>query len=189
MLKPYIDNYFDVWTKEIINDFFKSILWLGFIFVVLRKYNVQIPIKQMFKNPIKKKIIIPASAVIIAYILVIMFIQHRGFHINTNFHPSRLIGQFLLVGILEELVFRGWFLNSLSLLINERKANLISALFFVFIHYPSYIVGAHPSLILTNSLGIFFAGLIFGWSFYKSKSLWVPIILHMLWDLLAILLL
>lgn len=186
LLKPCIDANLTGWTKEIVNGAIKSAIWLGFSLYLIRKYNQQLPIRNMLKNRINVKLLLLGTAIVVVYQVILMFIYHKGIYFNPAFQPSQLIGTFLLVGVLEEFVFRGWFLNSLSIFTSETKANLISSVLFLLIHYPSYIVGGTPSLILTNSVGIFIASLLFGWSYKKSKSLWVPIILHMLWDLLSI---
>ena len=49
----------------------------------------------------------------------------------------------ITVGIYEESVFIGWFLNAISTFVSERKANLISSALFVLIHYPGWISAGH----------------------------------------------
>jgi membrane protease YdiL (CAAX protease family) len=190
LLKIYIDSNFVFWTKEIINGFIKSVIWFGFALYLIKEHDkkLKISLKEMFTNKIQWKIFLPILIIFIAYNCIGMFSTFGGFQISPNFHPSQLISQFLLVGVLEEIVFRGWFYNALSTFIAERKANIIQALFFMGIHYPSYIIGGtfkFPGIILT-SVFLFGMGIIFGWTFRKNKSLWTPIILHMVWDLLAI---
>ncbi len=62
---------------------------------------------------------------------------------NETFHfvlplDSYLDG-FLVVGITEELVFRGFILKEINKRISFWKANGITALLFLFIHYPIWI--------------------------------------------------
>lgn len=190
LLKTYVDSNYVFWTKEIINGFIKTIIWFGFAFYLIKKYDktLKINFKEMFTNKIQWKIFLPVLIIFIAFNCIGKILTVGGFKVSPNFHPSQLIGQFLLVGILEEILFRGWFYNALSSFISERKANIVQALFFMGIHYPSYIIGGtfkFPSII-SISIFLFGMGIIFGWTFRKNKTLWTPIILHMVWDLLAI---
>lgn len=190
LLKTYIDSNFVFWTKEIINGFIKIVIWFGFAFYLIKKHDkkLKISLKEMFINKIQGKIFLPILIIFVAYNCIGMFLTFGGFKISPNFHPSQLISQFFLVGILEEILFRGWFYNVLSTFISERKANVVQALFFMVIHYPSYIIGGtfkFPAIICI-SVFLFVMGIIFGWTFRKNKSLWTPIILHMVWDLLAV---
>lgn len=188
LLKSYIDTNYSLWAKEILNGIIKSIIWLGFAHFYIKKYSSRLFLtkQQMLRNPIRLRLLLLPAGAICLYFLFLMLILHRGIYLNPDFHPSMLIGSFFLAGFLEESVFRGCFLNGLLMVTSGRKANTIAAVGFLIIHYPSYIIGGTPAMILYNSIGIFIAGLIFGWSYKKNKSLWAPVILHMLWNLLSI---
>lgn len=189
LLKPLIDANLELWTKEIINGIIKSCIWFGIAIILIKLYDtgLKIKFKEMFTTRIMAQILLPVLGIFLAYYLIAMFVMHGGFYLNPKFHPSQLIGQFLLVGILEEIVFRGWFLNALSLFLKDWKANIVASVMFVLIHVPSWTVsGMNVAMILSTSIGIFVLSLIFGWTFKKNKSLWTPIILHMIWDILSI---
>lgn len=180
----------DLWSKAILNGSVKSIIWIMFAVFYLKRYNNELcmPSNQLFDIKINWKYFFIVLLPFLAVQFGSMFFKYGGFHIGESFHPSKLIGQFLIVGILEELVFRGWFFNALASLVNDTKANIIQSLLFMGIHFPSYIdhgLFTFPR-ILSISVFLFAMGMIFGWVFRKSKSLWPPIILHMIWDLLAI---
>ena len=189
LLKPYIDTNLVYWSKEFVNALIKSIIWIGFAFYFIRKYNKQLVIKynQMARKPVKLKILFIIMGAIVLYHIIGRLATYRSFEFCPSFHPSRLIGTVLLAGALEELLFRGWFYNGFLSICTGLKANLISSVFFVLIHYPSYIVGGDLiATIAFNSIGLFVASLLFGWAFEKSRSLWVPIILHMTWNIMYI---
>jgi membrane protease YdiL (CAAX protease family) len=189
MLKPLIDAKFDLWTKEIINGVIKSIIWVGFAVYLIKLYDVdlKIKLKKMFAMKIKAKTLLPILGIFLAYHLIAMFLMHRGFYLNPKFHPSQLIGQFLLVGVLEETLFRGWFLNTLSSFLRDWEASAITSVMFVLIHIPSWTVnGLSTVTMISTSIGIFVLSMVFGWTFMKGQSLWTPIVLHMIWDVLSI---
>lgn len=77
------------------------------------------------------------------------------------------IGAILLGPILEELVFRGTILNGMLENYSPRKAILLSAIIFGLVHgKPIQMVSA------------FLWGLLFGYTFYKTKSIVLVILLH-----------
>lgn len=78
----------------------------------------------------------------------------------------------VLVGpFFEELMFRGWLFGGLRKRWGERPALLVSAALFALIH------GDAPALPALFSLG-----LIFGWVYQKSGSLWAPFLVHACWN-------
>lgn len=76
--------------------------------------------------------------------------------------------------ICEEIIFRGIILKEFLQTYSPTKAILYSALIFGIIHFiPLQVISA------------FFAGLVLGYIYYKTKSLWLPIIIHILNNVLA----
>lgn len=107
-----------------------------------------------------------------------------GFHIEMKLYD--LIITVLTVGIFEEGVFRGWFLNAIAGFTSKRRANLISSAMFVLIHYPSWIFhGNDISTIISVTIPMYGLSLIFGWAFTKNRSIWTGTIFHSFWDLLS----
>jgi len=165
-----------------------DVIWLlsGILFIYINRKKLYISPKKMFATIPKHKIIFPLLAFIFLYYIGHMILYHGGFYINTDKNILNLIGMFAIVGIQEELLFRGWFFNKLAMATTERKANIISAVFFMLIHYPGWIIASVPALsFITSSISAFILGLVFGWSFRKSCSIWTPILLHMVWDVFS----
>jgi len=85
-----------------------------------------------------------------------------------------LIGGVLIGPICEEIIFRGIILEGLLKKYNPTKAIIFSALIFGLIHgQPIQVIGA------------FFAGLVLGWIYLKTKSLWVCGAAHIINNLIA----
>ncbi len=109
--------------------------------------------------------------------------------ISEGFGADKII-VVLFVGITEETVFRGWLLN---ITLREDKKPLclaVNALMFLAVHFPGWI---HGGVFVSNFaqfgfLTIIALSVVFGWTFIKSRSILVPIALHMYWDLLAFML-
>ncbi|MBD5525801.1 MAG: CPBP family intramembrane metalloprotease [Lachnospiraceae bacterium] len=93
----------------------------------------------------------------------------------------------LFVGLTEEMVFRGWLLN--VTICENRKwfYIIINAAMFLTIHFPIWIysgnfIGYFTSL---QFIEVMVLSAIFSTTFIKSRSIFVPIILHMYYDLLV----
>ena len=129
--------------------------------------DVYIGLKDMFTNRVK----------LLKYIPVYL--------VSDSFSCGDLI-DVLFVGITEEMVFRGWLLN---ITVSEKRKWLpimINAVMFLLIHFPIWIKSGVfiDSFTSLNFLCVPVLSVIFSWSFIKSKSIWIPITLHMYWDLL-----
>ena len=85
-----------------------------------------------------------------------------------------LIGGAFIGPICEEIIFRGVILEGLAKKYSPTKAIIFSALIFGLIHMqPLQVIGA------------FFAGLILGWIYLKTQSLWIVIALHVINNFIA----
>jgi len=82
-----------------------------------------------------------------------------------------------LAGIIEELLFRGVLLNRLTEWMPTWAAVLISSIVFGLVHMD-------PFQILYAT----FMGLIFAWSYIRTKNLWIPIVGHVVFNMTSVLL-
>ena len=147
--------------------------------------EVYIGLKNMFTNRVKLLKYIPVYLVFTACSIIPVIITKGGLVISDSFTYAKLIG-ILFVGITEEMVFRGWLLN---ITVTENRKWLpiiINAVMFLLIHFPIWIKSGVfiDSFTSLNFLCVPVLSVIFSWSFIKSKSIWIPITLHMYWDLL-----
>lgn len=125
------------------------------------------------------------SVVFISYFVVVNFsvLEQVDFQLGFN----QWLNTILLVGITEEIVFRGFILRKLMDSFRFWVANVITALLFVSIHFPIWFykdLFGFPN-ILASILNVFVMGIIFGFVYKKSNSLWSVIILHSLYNLLV----
>ncbi|MGN0178714.1 MAG: lysostaphin resistance A-like protein [Monoglobaceae bacterium] len=176
-------NEFSAWAI----GFLTHILWWPlFAFVLIKRYShdLNVSLKEMLTTKPKLKILLPLLAITVIYNVAGYFIDSSGY--GTKMKLYDLIMTAITVGIFEESVFRGWFLNSISTFVSERKANLISSALFVLIHYPGWIfAGYDVTTIIITSISVYALGLIFGWVFRKNRSIWTGAIVHSAWDLIT----
>ena len=89
--------------------------------------------------------------------------------------------------VVEEIVFRGYLLNSF-LCYGKAKAVLVSSILFLLIHFPGWwLLGTHSSLVgwITTSASIFILGVILSILFLRFNSLWICILVHSANNLVA----
>jgi uncharacterized protein len=85
----------------------------------------------------------------------------------------------LLAGLTEEIVFRGFILQKMKDYMNFHKANVLTALLFVSIHFGIWHAnGLTASHFLSSAIQVYFIGLVLGYLFKRSDSLWTVIIVH-----------
>ena len=185
----------DEYARELIRDcVLKNIIWTLPAFLLIRRFSKELYIskKELFgmnKTGLKLLLI---SVPLAVFVLSGVIVRTHTVAISPSFHPSEFIS-LLFVGITEEFVFRGLFLNySLSLAkknIHRYIAFGINALMFLMIHFPIWI---SEGIFVSSFTGFGFVtvmalGVLFGWTVTKSRSIWPAVILHSFYDLIVFL--
>ena len=179
-----------------IYGYITRIIWLLPAIFLIHKYkkNLSIHLDTLLSKPRLNKFFILTLSIMAIYCFVGMFAMNGGFNLNTDNFVYLLI-KVLIVGIVEETVFRGWGYNVLCSLTTQKKAMILSSLMFALIHCPAYIIkfivyGHFDFLIMLQQFFIaFILGILFCLLLRKGKSLWCPIIGHSFYDLLTFLML
>jgi membrane protease YdiL (CAAX protease family) len=101
----------------------------------------------------------------------------------------RLLSQMTIIAFAEELLFRGFVLTKLSSFQrnpSNLRPNLIASCLFLLIHVPGwlYMQGPQPTLI-PLAASIFFVSCVLGLLFQITRSLWPPVLLHLLNNVLS----
>ena len=82
----------------------------------------------------------------------------------------------IMVPIAEELLFRGMALRWIEERLGAIAAIAISAFLFAIVHFYFLVLDANIGLFVTGQ--IFVLGLLLGWLYVWSRSIWPPILLH-----------
>ena len=83
---------------------------------------------------------------------------------------------FILVGFNEELLFRGYHLQTIASGLNLFWGLIISSIIFGGLHL------ANPNATWVSAAGIFFAGLFLAYGYVRTQQLWLSIGLHIGWN-------
>jgi len=88
-----------------------------------------------------------------------------------------IVALFALVGWQEELLIRGYWLQNLSDGLSQSLGVLFSSALFALAH------ALNPNLSWQAYLGLFLSGLFLAFGYLRTKQLWLPIGLHIGWNL------
>lgn len=183
-------------TGTYLYGYFSRCIWAIPAILLIIKYNNQlkIPKCELYK-PLKfDGSLIIVIAISLGYVVTGMFINHKGFWFNSQNTLGLVVVKYIVVGLVEETVFRGWGYNSLSKIVPHKKAAVISTVFFVLLHWPAYFIKLYKfgtfdfmGLIGQSSSALIW-GFVLCWLLNKSKTLWNSILAHTIYDLTYILL-
>ena len=177
-LIEYIYSFGEI-ISPLIEALVKSLIWIVPACIYIKLYLHSIPISFLKMNVnVKNGLLwgIFLSLLLGAFLILEAYLFNGvSFHFSLSFDDY--LNTLLMAGLAEEIVFRGVILQELDKRMTFWKANLITALLFLVIHYPIWI---YNDIIFQSGshIYVFIIGLLFGFVYKKTGSLWSVIILH-----------
>ncbi len=194
-LAAYVIAFFAVWSCyfiflsphfgggpafTVLENLVKLSIWTLPVFLLVRFGERQNPLDYLrLSSGWRKGLLygLALGAVLSAYLVVVNL--PGGFRFDPGFAWGKWISGVLLVGVTEEVVFRGYVLQKLATRFAFRWANLITSLLFVLIHVPRWIRDDRlNSGIVGAALFLVAFSLLLGWVLKKSESLWACMLAH-----------
>lgn len=195
MFELKIRHQFGLWIPNeyllqfLMSGILKNLIWTFPAFVLAGHYSHEMYIKPKEMFIIRGSLLkyVPIFILFLFYVLIGAWLQKGNLSLSDTWNGTKII-IVLFVGITEEMVFRGWLLNS-TLGDHKWAAVLLNAVLFLLIHFPGWIAeGTFLANFMNLSfLGVFVLSIVFSWCFIKSKNMMIPISLHMFYDLLVFL--
>ena len=173
---------FDETTSAFLEALIKSFIWIVPAWLYIKKYLNTNPIAYLKMNVNVKKGVfwgIVLSILIGLYFAFETYIfNQQSFQYSLSFDDY--LNGFLMAGIAEEIVFRGLILQEINKKVTFWKANIVTALLFLVIHYPIWIYNAEflEFFIAGTHIYVFTIGLLLGFVYKKTGSLWSVVLLH-----------
>ena len=190
VVQPIFSIYLSPLANALFGEAIKLLVWTLPAILLIQHFhgNMQFGLKEMFVTKPDWRKAAPFFAILAIPILQ-AFVFGGGLAIDPTLVPERLIGAVLFVGITEEIVFRGFLLNTFLTRMKTWQAVTLDAILFTLIHYPIWIYNGFQGVDFINpSLSVAALSVIFAFSFIKTKNIFIPILIHMLWNLLLIIL-
>ncbi|MDQ0216703.1 membrane protease YdiL (CAAX protease family) [Oikeobacillus pervagus] len=183
-LVKYIYLY-DETTSALLMAIIKIFVWIVPTCLWIKYYLHINPINYLKMNVHVKRGLF--WGVVLSLILGLRFafevyiLHHQRFHFDLSL--TSYLNVFLLSGITEEIVFRGFILQEIGKKMSFWKANLITAFLFLVIHYAVWMYDG-IFFDVWSHLYVYLLGLIFGFVYKKTGSLWSVVLLHSFHNLL-----
>jgi membrane protease YdiL (CAAX protease family) len=177
------------------NAVIKNLVWTlpAALLIAHFRSHCMVPLNKLFVTKKSDWVrFLPVFLFFALYALVRAWRTNGSLAISPSFGVDDVI-TVLFVGLTEEIVFRGWLLNATISDSDPPKRQYwiigIHALLFLSIHFPIWIAQGTfvSSFTGLGFLCILVLSVVFSLAFLKTKNLWVPIGLHMFWDLLVFL--
>lgn len=180
--------------RLIFANFTKFILWIIPAFAYVFLVDKENPLAQMKINSTLKRSNFPTIIIASSFYFAVVFLfeyltSHRTLLSLVQAPLLKILSTLATVSIspvIEEIFFRGFVLHQLEIQSNFWKANIIQAFLFTAVHWPFWLwTNGFQIQILTTSVGIFILAIFLGWVLKKSKSVWPPVIVHIVNNLFS----
>ena len=193
ILKPVTGGMFSPLQTQLFYGGLKLLVWTLPAVILIRVFGggLFLTLREMLTNKIPWPKMLAAAGAFCVYQLAGALLRFGKLAVHRDFEPLGLIGAVLVVGLTEEIVFRGWLLNALIKKMPEQAAISLTSALFVLIHFPIWSTKGYFSdafTLITGIVSIFALSLIFSYAFLKTKNIIAPSLLHMLWNLLVVVL-
>ena len=186
---PSIENKVGLPGSDMIKDgLFKTVIWTIPALFLMKGYREKLSVKEGLFRPGKSWwVLIPGLVGFTIYLLMVKYRTSYTIALAEDF-SLWLIPIYLFVGFNEEIVFRGWLLNSTVTEKNKVPAIAANAVLFLLIHFPTWIMSGTLAEHITSGSFIIIAMLsvVFSLCFTYSKSVTVPALMHFWWDFLIV---
>ena len=188
VIVPVWFSQFDELTWHVSEASIKLLVWMVPALFLIRHFqdDMWISLDDMFTNKSR----FSKGWLILLFVLfplISALFIHGEIAIRPGFESNILI--WMVPGvIIEEVVFRGFLLNTMLKRMKVWQAVMIDAILFTLIHFPIWIYwGLDVFAIILNGVQMLPVSVLFAFSFIKTKSIIVPIVIHLLWNILTLL--
>ncbi len=175
----------------VVEAFFKILLWVVPVFIYITIVLKTDPLSYLkLKTDVARGLLwgLIGCVLPLLQLLSALFVRHDPLQLTHS--ASEWLNTVVLVGLIEEIPFRGLLFQELHKWLNFWQASILSSFFFVTIHLPLWIITGQTAstTLLSNVITVFILGIIFAYLLKLSRSLWSSILMHTIYDLVATLL-
>ncbi len=179
----YSSMLYGKYTIYAVSEFVILLCALALLFIRKKWYIFKVS-KTSFKDSVKLTL-----PIVIISVIVLFFnsIDMLGSKINYNNLVS-LIFYAILIGLFEEIFFRGIIENELLESFSDNKKQILtsiilSGMIFGGVHLTNLFVGQDLLTTMMQFVQTTAIGILFGTIYYKTKNIWALVFLHSFYDL------
>lgn len=176
-----VSNIFNSIGIEVVGALIYLIIFILPIILYLKfkeKINPLTALK-LRENPIEN--IMKGCLICLVYIVILLLKNLISGWKPINMNLGVMWVSVALVGVFEEIPFRGFVLQKLCKRLNFVQANIATTLLFVLIHMPLWIFTRID--IIKSSFTVSIVSLVLGYLYKEYDSLWIPIVCHSVFNL------
>lgn len=164
---------------DLVHALVKIVVWAVPVFLYIKCIDKKSPLSYTRINVNVGRGLLIGAGIGLLYIgvniLKAFFIMKKGISFDLNL--DTILNVVIITGITEEIVFRGFLMNKIEAFVEFWGANVITAVLFVTIHFPIWIMEG-KGISIMNIVTVFALGVLFGYTYKKTNSLWTSILLH-----------
>lgn len=168
---------------------FRMLIWVVPVFLYLHYVDKTsfLPYLKLTTN-LKTALLASIGVILLGFVWQALLLAVGADQIGNGITPGGLFNGVIVPSINEEILLRGFILNKLKEITAFWKANIITSLLFVAIHWPGWTLISKDELnwMLQTSLNIFLLSLVLGYFMKKINSLWPSITGHAVNNLISI---
>jgi uncharacterized protein len=184
---PFVTHHFLGIAASFVEPLYKLLFWIVPTFLYVKYVLNANPLTYLkLTVNVHKGLVWGVTVGALLFLLLVLpfMLVHRQLpHFALSFDDW--LNKFLLVGILEEIPFRGLVFQRLQSWLGFWQAILVSSLLFAMIHVPLWLSMGEvllPNLLL-SFITIFLVGVGLCYLFKRTGSLWSCILVHSIYDL------
>ncbi len=185
-ITPYLGNLSK--TTDSGQSIFYEVIWFMCLIPVLLLFNNKYILHEKHMS-FKKTFLIIWPLLLLTTCIGIFYFGFAGGVKHFNFDEVvASIFLFTFVGIFEEFLCRGWLQNEFIERFGKTRKGvffsiLISGIIFGALHIINYFGGQELGITLVQMTSAMVIGFYFGIVYFRTKNIWVTVILHGFWDL------
>jgi uncharacterized protein len=191
VIDPYVAHHLSGIGAILVEPLWKLLFWIAPTFLYIHFIEGQNPFTylKLTSHPLKGLAWGLYGCFFVVALELGNILRSHGVHLSQS--ADTWVNVILLVGLMEEIPFRGFLFQKLQSLFSPSWAGfvgamLISSLLFAFIHIPLW-VSTEQSLFQSffGLLLVFFVGILACVALKISESLWSSILIHTVYNILT----
>ncbi len=184
IIAPYVTRHISGVGAVLVEPIWKLLFWIAPTFFYIQFVEGQNPFTYLkLSTNIRQGLLWGLLGCL--FVVALEFGKMLQGHANTSLSTDTWVNVILLVGLMEEIPFRGFLFQKLQSWFGFVGAMLLSSLLFALIHLPLWLSpGQSTNLPLALAL-VFGVGVLACFVLQYSKSLWSSIIFHTFYNILT----